>query len=92
MAKNKKKRQNGYLQKFRYDICCNDFGVSAELIDWCKKKCKGNWGWWFDEDQEWNGISWNMENNMAYMSFSHRKDAFLFWFENLKILSHKDNN
>lgn len=87
----KKKRKNGYLQKFRYDICCNDPGVSAELIDWCKAKCKGNWGWWFETAPEWH-TNWNPEYNTAFMSFSHRKDAFRFWFENLKILSKKENN
>lgn len=81
----KKKRHNGYLQKFKYNVTWGDYGVPGECIDWCKKKCRGNWGWWFETAPEWH-LNWNPEYNTAYMSFSHRRDAVRFWFENLKTL------
>ena len=85
-----KRRKSGYLQKFKYNVCCNNYGVSGELIKWCEEKCRGNWGWWFDTAPEWHS-HWNPENNLAYMSFSHGRDAFRFWFENLKILEENRN-
>lgn len=85
-AKKNKKRKNGYLQKFKYNVCCNDYGVSQQLINWCKRKCHGNWGWWFDPHNEYDPMYHNVEAQDAYMSFSHQRDAFRFWFENLRVL------
>ena len=92
MVKNKR-RSSGYLQKFRYNICLNDFGVPYEYITWCKKKSKGLWGWWFETCPEWNEPyvdPYNPEyheKNMAYMSFQYKRDAVRFWFENVKAMA-----
>ena len=50
--KNKPKR-SGYNQKFRHNIYLNDYGVPAELLDWCRKRSKGKWGWWFRDTEEY---------------------------------------
>lgn len=86
----KKKRRSGYLQKFRHNICLNDYGVPGEYINWCKKKSKGLWGWWFETCPEWNEPYVDPydpeyhEKNTAYMSFQYKRDAVRFWFENIK--------
>ena len=84
MSKAKKKNKGKYLGRFKYDVCVNDYGISGELFDWCEKYCKGRWGWWFDNGPEWH--HWNPEQNIAYISFSHRRDAVRFWFENVKVM------
>jgi hypothetical protein len=89
----RKKRRSGYLQRFRHNICLNDYGVPAEFIDWCKKKSKGLWGWWFETCPEWNEFHANPynpeyhEKNTAYMSFQLKRDAVRFWFENVKAMA-----
>jgi len=86
-----KKRKNGYNQSFKHNISCGDYGVPGECIEWCRKNCKGNWGWWFETTDEW-AQHWDPTNNMAYMSFSHKKDAVRFWFENLRELEECKEN
>jgi len=78
-VKRNRKKKIGYLQKFKYNISLRDYGVSMDSITWCKKRCEGAWGWWFDTAPEWY-TSWDPEQNTAYMSFQYRKDAVKFWF------------
>lgn len=87
-----KKIKGQYQVRFRYDVCCNDYGIPGECMSWCENNCTGDWGWWFETAQEWH-TAWNPENNIAYVSFSKKRDAIRFWFENIKImeLSKKNN-
>ena len=80
-----------YQKQYRYDICCNDYGVPGECLSWCEKHCTGPWGWWFESTQEWH-TAWDPEYNMAYVSFSRKRDATQFWFENVKILEESKRN
>jgi len=80
-----------YQKQYRYDVCCNQEGVPGECIAWCEDNCNGAWGWWFETTQEWH-INWNPEHNTAYVSFSRKKDATRFWFENVKILEESKRN
>jgi len=80
-----------YQKQYRYDVCCNDYGVPGECLNWCERNCTGAWGWWFDTAAEWH-TAWDPKNNMAYVSFSRKQDAFRFWFENVKILEESKRN
>ena len=79
-----KKIKGTYLGHYKYDVCLNDYGVPEDCLIWCEDNCKGRWGWWFDDAPE--SSHWNPENNVAYMSFAHKKDAVKFWFQNIRVL------
>jgi hypothetical protein len=86
MTKKKQRKKSGYLQKFRHNIDLNNFGVGAELLDWCKKHSDGAWGWWFWTHPNWHNPDYDTyderayENNRAYLSFQYKRDAVRFWF------------
>ena len=80
----KHKTKNGYLQKFRYNMTWGDHGIPGEIIEWCRKNCKGNWGWWFHENGQKN--EWHPENYTAYVSFSRKRDYMKFWIINCRLL------
>jgi hypothetical protein len=71
----------GYLKEFKYKVRLTAHGVNGEYIDWCSDNCNGKFGWHFEdtdntyEDYE-DGTHWN--DQQAIISFSNRKDAFLF--------------
>ena len=84
--------KNGYLKQFKYNICTGDYGVPGTCIEWCKTNCKGNWGWWFQTSKEWI-TEQDYSKNIAYLSFSHKKDATRFWMANVKVLEEsKEHN
>ena len=89
-----KKNKGHYLGRFRYHISINDNGVPGECMNWCEKNCKGKWGWFFEpinvkNDEHFGKTfhSWNYEDQEAFMSFTHKRDAVRFWFENIKVMS-----
>jgi hypothetical protein len=86
------KKLNGYQKRFKYNICTGDYGVPGECLEWCRNNCKGNWGWWFHTSKEWF-TSWDPRNNIAYLSFSNKKDATRFWLANLRVIEEsKEHN
>ncbi len=85
----KKTLDNGYDKKYRYSIFLNSDGVVEDYIHWCEKHCQGRWGWWFETTERWN-THWDSSGNKAYMSFSHKKEATRFWFENINLIYDPD--
>lgn len=58
-----------------------DYGVPGECIDWCKKKSKGKWGWYFMTDKETEfDWQWDPTDARAFVSFQYKKDATRFWW------------
>lgn len=85
-----KKNKGHYQKRFRYDVAVNDYGVPGECMSWCEKNCTGAWGWYFEsnsKDDDDYSQTWNHENQEAFMSFAHKRDAVRFWFENVKVMS-----
>lgn len=90
VKKKSKHRRSGYNQKFRFNVNLNDYGVPGEMLNWCKKRSDGKWGWWFRDTKRFNhDWQWYPEQTEAYMSFQYKRDALRFWFwwqRNLKDL------
>jgi hypothetical protein len=79
----------GYNKSFKYKIRLGDYGVDGECIEGCNANCRHRWGWTFEHKEEYNEFLHNYEEQEAIMSFENKKEAFLFWFTNLKHFSNK---
>ena len=69
----------GYEKKFRFNIDMNSNGIMGECIEWCQVNCEGKWGWWFQPANIIENPMYHWENQNAFMSFSHKRDATKFW-------------
>ena len=71
----------GYRHHYKYEIKLNTWGVGSDRVEWLKKNCTGKFGWHFEPTNEQfndyeDGVHWNDEQ--AVLSFSNKKEAFLF--------------
>ena len=88
-----KKNKGHYLARFRHNIAINDHGVPGECMTWCEKNCTGKWGWFYESTNPNVGDffqDWNYQDQEAYMTFTHKKDAVRFWFANIKSMSEQN--
>ena len=69
----------GYDKRFKFDIDMNSNGIMGDCVEWCQLNCKGKWGWWFEANDSYDPVSYNWEDQNAYMSFEKKKDATRFW-------------
>ena len=69
----------GYQQQFRFNIDMNSDGIMGDCIEWCQQNCEGKWGWWFENTDLYDPLKHNWEEQNAYMSFQHKRDATRFW-------------
>ena len=53
---------SGYGKKFKHSIFLNSDGVVEDYIEWCRKNCKGRWGWWYETTREWD-LHWDSSGN-----------------------------
>ena len=70
--------QCGYNAKFRYNIDLSSYGVNPAMIEWMAEHCTGKYGWHFIPHNFNNPRHIWYENQKAFCSFSHKKDAVLF--------------
>lgn len=58
----------GYLKRLNYHISTGVMTIDIKELKWCENNCSGEYGWFFNENDE----------GIAYMTFENEVDAFLF--------------
>jgi hypothetical protein len=69
----------GYNKSFKYKVQLPGEGVNMQQVQWCADNCKHKWGWYFENTvKKIQSASGYNDDVYAVMSFSNKKEAFMF--------------